>query len=442
MLTPSEVLPFLTHDRSFVREHALRYFTESGDTAPLTAEHLWEAIDRLEPLEALPFVRALTEVPQTEDSFQRLFRALVARPRNLFEYHVQKAAGALDFALLSAHRAEVLRDERLTPDTREHLEARLELAATPPHVLWDRLMQHGDDVAWKYAGEFDIGISERLVEALARNSSSSNAEWIERALAALRDPDVTDSWNEIFLVQFLGRVRCTAAVDLFIDQLLRDEADVLNEKAYQALARIGTLEVIDKVEAAYAGKSWSVRLFAREPLHRIKRAESEGALVRLLASEADEELLAILAHDLFDMGSMQALQRARELMARNRKNVESHGLCTAALAVAIMTGAEVPEAANWESRVERDQAKLRALRREMDDGFGSEEALPPRFQELMAPADDWDGRGGVDINPLDAIGDGPALIGAETYRRDGRKVGRNDPCPCGSGKKFKKCCGG
>ncbi len=22
-----------------------------------------------------------------------------------------------------------------------------------------------------------------------------------------------------------------------------------------------------------------------------------------------------------------------------------------------------------------------------------------------------------------------------------REVGRNDPCPCGSGKKFKKCCG-
>jgi hypothetical protein len=22
------------------------------------------------------------------------------------------------------------------------------------------------------------------------------------------------------------------------------------------------------------------------------------------------------------------------------------------------------------------------------------------------------------------------------------KIGRNDPCPCGSGKKFKRCCGG
>src|SRR6185312_12167391 len=26
-------------------------------------------------------------------------------------------------------------------------------------------------------------------------------------------------------------------------------------------------------------------------------------------------------------------------------------------------------------------------------------------------------------------------------RRVGDKVGRNDPCPCGSGKKYKKCCG-
>jgi uncharacterized protein len=29
----------------------------------------------------------------------------------------------------------------------------------------------------------------------------------------------------------------------------------------------------------------------------------------------------------------------------------------------------------------------------------------------------------------------------ETVKRDDPKVGRNDDCPCGSGKKFKKCCG-
>jgi len=29
----------------------------------------------------------------------------------------------------------------------------------------------------------------------------------------------------------------------------------------------------------------------------------------------------------------------------------------------------------------------------------------------------------------------------QTIRRESPKVGRNDPCPCGSGKKYKHCCG-
>lgn len=32
-------------------------------------------------------------------------------------------------------------------------------------------------------------------------------------------------------------------------------------------------------------------------------------------------------------------------------------------------------------------------------------------------------------------------IVGETYHRAAPKVGRNDPCPCGSGKKYKHCCG-
>ena len=33
------------------------------------------------------------------------------------------------------------------------------------------------------------------------------------------------------------------------------------------------------------------------------------------------------------------------------------------------------------------------------------------------------------------------MIGPEPVRREAPKVGRNDPCPCGSGQKHKKCCG-
>ncbi len=41
-------------------------------------------------------------------------------------------------------------------------------------------------------------------------------------------------------------------------------------------------------------------------------------------------------------------------------------------------------------------------------------------------------RGLVERQPFDI---------ATTFRRTVPKIGRNDPCPCGSGKKFKQCCG-
>jgi preprotein translocase subunit SecA len=41
---------------------------------------------------------------------------------------------------------------------------------------------------------------------------------------------------------------------------------------------------------------------------------------------------------------------------------------------------------------------------------------------------------------LSGADDGSAAA-VKTIVRTGQKVGRNDPCPCGSGKKYKKCCG-
>jgi len=52
--------------------------------------------------------------------------------------------------------------------------------------------------------------------------------------------------------------------------------------------------------------------------------------------------------------------------------------------------------------------------------------------------------GGLPLPPGPRPG-ATAADGGSGARRDpikkGKKVGRNDPCPCGSGKKYKKCCG-
>ena len=40
-----------------------------------------------------------------------------------------------------------------------------------------------------------------------------------------------------------------------------------------------------------------------------------------------------------------------------------------------------------------------------------------------------------------SIEEGAYFKGGVDIQREAPKVGRNDPCPCGSGKKYKKCCG-
>jgi preprotein translocase subunit SecA len=56
--------------------------------------------------------------------------------------------------------------------------------------------------------------------------------------------------------------------------------------------------------------------------------------------------------------------------------------------------------------------------------FNDPAATPSAFAKAVQPRE---AQGGTDT--------------VQTVRREGPKVGRNDPCPCGSGKKYKKCHG-
>jgi preprotein translocase subunit SecA len=50
--------------------------------------------------------------------------------------------------------------------------------------------------------------------------------------------------------------------------------------------------------------------------------------------------------------------------------------------------------------------------------------------------------GGAQGNASDVVSEAAAAVAEKTKPvRTGPKVGRNDPCPCGSGKKYKHCCG-
>ncbi len=78
--------------------------------------------------------------------------------------------------------------------------------------------------------------------------------------------------------------------------------------------------------------------------------------------------------------------------------------------------------------MQRGRAHMNALHDEADSGFGGRQAAPSMGDTARRQA-----AGGVMQNHTTGQ--------SVTVRRSSPKIGRNDPCPCGSGKKYKNCCG-
>ena len=65
-----------------------------------------------------------------------------------------------------------------------------------------------------------------------------------------------------------------------------------------------------------------------------------------------------------------------------------------------------------------------------------------RAAELLAICSEYDWSAIVRVDPEDEedLDDLEYKLNPPTIEYEEKKVGRNQPCPCGSGQKFKRCC--
>lgn len=78
----------------------------------------------------------------------------------------------------------------------------------------------------------------------------------------------------------------------------------------------------------------------------------------------------------------------------------------------------------------------RSARTQGPDNTPAPAARPPQAQVTTLQT-----QGGVSAAPSSETAEEDIKLPTVTIRRETPKVGRNDPCPCGSGKKFKQCHG-
>ena len=97
-----------------------------------------------------------------------------------------------------------------------------------------------------------------------------------------------------------------------------------------------------------------------------------------------------------------------------------------------------PEAAEHRRKMLEAQNKnMNAQHTEMNQNFGAQQAQAQARQSAVNSFNGDEARRQAANSAMNKRSQGESI----TVRRTLPKVGRNDPCPCGSGKKYKQCCG-
>lgn len=408
MLSASQIVVFLQHDDRAVRELALRYLAESNDPSPATADDLWRAMDHLGERAGEYFLEALAPMPQTENSIGRTLKALSASPNDRNREYLEKVLANLRYGLLMRFGDMIEGSTGLSDELRDHLKKRTELASVNVSDLWDRLEQHALEYeqANDASGKIDPRLAQRLVEALARNPEA--AQW---AVAAMNDAKVP-AMQQIWCVALLGEIRYAQATELIVQKLLSDiEADFLLEAAVLALAKIGTAEVVRSVTHRFRKAEIPFRYHLSDVIRRIKLPQSETSAIELLSVEQEKDIRTLLANALCDLGCTrpEGLKLIGDMITSGNWNTQMLPLHTDAGALFTMLGKTKPDAP-----------------------VSTLAAPAPVFRDM-----DRD----EELEPLPTAPAPPPPGKTKPIRRSATKVGRNDPCPCGSGKKYKKCCG-
>jgi hypothetical protein len=210
---------------------------------------------------------------------------------------------------------------------------------------------------------------------------------------------------ECFRALLAGQLREEAAIAALVEKLKRP-GQILTEESLRALIRIGAVagdRVVAVLKAAVAEDGGDK---LRDDCSVIYGAVHCDAAVEAglasLAAETDSARKGRVAEQLLWQFSTEVNEAVRQLTLEHPDLEEQ--LLEELVVAATIVGQEFPEMKAWRNQaaaIARDrESKILAFRQ-------------PANRKVDAPA------------PL---------------RRPEAAVGRNDACPCGSGKKFKKCC--
>ena len=332
--------------------------------------------------------------------------------------------------LLARHIQAIFDVKNLEDEVVEIISERTDLLAAGGDFCWQELEEFSiaskdcDDI-----GEVDLDYAYALCEAVGQEKE----KYTEQVLAILGEKieDLQSNpkvWIETFAVRIAGEMRLEAAIPLIIAKLKEggEEADWLREECESALVKIGGDAIISAVADMFRRGDWHLRMAACNVLQHVHSDLAVNTALEFLPTEEDGTIRAFLASGLASQLAFETIKPLRQLVLAGTYDEGYADVKRDVVVAATLMDVEFPEREQWKADVEKKRLEREnmLLKRRLEEEANRLEMKQKRRQGKNRPsvrqyAEQYE----------DEEGEPPT-----------NKIGRNDPCPCGSGKKFKKCC--
>ena len=261
--------------------------------------------------------------------------------------------------------------------------------------FYETLVNGEEEEVWEQYGELLVQLEERFSQEAFDQAKMTVEVLVEKGwiddieIAATLNQDLNEdyfSFAGILIFHVIGIMNQTKYIPLLANLLLRDE-DLLVEAVSDTLIKFQSKEAVQAVVPYLEDPDCLV--FGTSILGNSKVPEAEVELVQLLSKIEHEDDQALVVEGIcFQLSDKRYPELDAYLAARGSNmlvdiDVLAYGYYTA-------VGIDHPNLENWKKS-----------------------ALERQEQSLYTSAEET----------------------------DKKKTGRNDPCPCNSGKKYKKCCG-
>ncbi|XJZ27756.1 SEC-C metal-binding domain-containing protein [Bacillota bacterium Lsc_1132] len=389
-----KVEPFINNGDSVVRDFAVSLLEKSYQAREQTLPLVLEANKNRKKmsLRNLPLAYAI-EFPMTEKMFMELLQQVKMYLKTSEDYRtaiVLIMNSPVEY--LQRYKEEI--EQLLNIKQKELLKELLTLASMSTSDLFAELTTYANQLGANYNSR-TFQIARKVIEIL-----SSRKDWdrekVEKVLEQELQQDFV-SIGGIFFVMLCGEERMGLLTNVLVKLLFKDlDQDLLVEEAIKALIKIGTNEVIDLVSPFVNDEETDP--FALDVLKEIKSGYAEEVLLQLIEEVEIEPVRSLIADALCRQLSVKAIPIVESIIdgeyASWYVDLQESLYCNC-----VINGIDHPKLEQW--------------RDEIDEKVWSEEDTD--FMPMTTKK----------VQPI----------------RTEPKVGRNDPCPCGSGKKYKKCCG-